>query len=163
VDPQGFLYITGRIKEQYKLENGKYVVPTPLEEQIKLSPYVLNAMVYGDNKPYNVAVVVANVAAVRKWADASQLHLLGSDDAVLADLRVRSLFEKEIETYAGSFKGFESIRDFALVAADFTVENGFLTPSLKLKRRKVLEVYGPLIERMYAQGKGARPGANARA
>jgi|HubBroStandDraft_2_1064218.scaffolds.fasta_scaffold07691_5 long-chain acyl-CoA synthetase len=159
IDAQGFLYITGRIKEQYKLENGKYVVPTPLEEQIKLSPYVLNAMVYGDNKPYNVAVIVANVGAVRKWAEATQLHLPGSDEAVLADLRVRSLFEKEIETYAGAFKGFESIRDFALIASDFTVEAGFLTPSLKLKRRKVLEVYGPLIDRMYAQGKGARPAA----
>jgi long-chain acyl-CoA synthetase len=164
VDAQGFLYITGRIKEQYKLENGKYVVPTPLEEQIKLSPYVLNAMVYGDNKPYNVAIVVANVAAVRKWAEASQLHLPGSDDAVLADLRVRNLFEKEIETHAGAFKGFESIRDFALIASDFTVEGGFLTPSLKLKRRKVLEVYGPLVDRLYAQGKGARqPSAGARA
>src|SRR5580704_1805867 len=159
IDAQGFLYITGRIKEQYKLENGKYVVPTPLEEQIKLSPYVLNAMVYGDNKPYNVAVIVANVGAVRKWAEATQMHLPGSDDAVLDDLRVRSLFEKEIETYAGAFKGFESIRDFALIASDFTVEAGFLTPSLKLKRRKVLEVYGPLIDRMYAQGKGARPAA----
>jgi long-chain acyl-CoA synthetase len=156
VDAQGFLYITGRIKEQYKLENGKYVVPTPLEEQIKLSPYVLNVMVYGDNRPYNVAIIVANVNAVRKWAEASQMHLLGSDDAVLADLRVRSLFEKEVEHYAGAFKGFEAIRDFSLVAGDFTVENGFLTPSLKLKRRKVLEVYGKLIDGMYARAKGGR-------
>jgi len=160
IDAQGFLYITGRIKEQYKLENGKYVVPTPLEEQLKLSPYVLNVMVYGDNKPYNVALIVANVPAVRKWAEASQMHLPGSDDAVLADLRVRGLFEREIGTFAAAFKGYEGIRDFTLIAHDFTVEGGFLTPSLKVKRRKVLEVYGPLIEKMYAQGKPApRPDA----
>jgi long-chain acyl-CoA synthetase len=164
VDAQGFLYITGRIKEQYKLENGKYVVPTPLEEQIKLSPYVLNAMVYGDNKPYNVAIIVANVHAVRKWAESSQIHLPGSDDAVLADLRVRGLFEKEIQHFAGAFKGYEGIRDFALVAQDFTAENGFLTPSLKVKRRKVLEAYGKLIDAMYDKAKSARPhGASANA
>src|SRR5262249_48787010 len=57
LDSDGFLYITGRLKEQYKLENGKYVVPTPLEEQLKLSPYVANVMVYGDNRPYNVALI----------------------------------------------------------------------------------------------------------
>ena len=70
VDPAGYLYITGRIKEQYKLENGKYVVPSPLEEKLKLSPYILNAFVYGDNKPFNVALLVANVEAVREWATA---------------------------------------------------------------------------------------------
>jgi len=56
------VYITGRIKEQYKLENGKYVVPTPLEEALKLSPYIANVMVYGDNRPYNVALIVAKLA-----------------------------------------------------------------------------------------------------
>ena len=68
LDEDGFLYITGRIKEQYKLENGKYVVPTPLEEQLKLSPFIANVMVYGDNKPYNVALIVPDVEALKAWA-----------------------------------------------------------------------------------------------
>ncbi|MCZ7684714.1 MAG: AMP-binding protein [Sandaracinaceae bacterium] len=58
LDEDGFLYITGRIKEQYKLENGKYVVPAPLEELLKLSPFITSAFVHGANKPYNVALVV---------------------------------------------------------------------------------------------------------
>ena len=87
VAEDGFLYITGRIKEQYKLENGKYVVPTPLEEQIKLSPYVLNAMVYGDNKPFNVALVVANLEALKAYdidifANSFRLGGLGDKDAL---------------------------------------------------------------------------------
>ena len=151
VDAQGFVYITGRIKEQYKLENGKYVVPTPLEEQLKLSAFVANVMVYGDNRPFNVALVVANVPAVRKWAQAGHIDLPGGDDALLGDARVRALFEKEIETHGGAMKGFEAVRDFALVAEDFTTENGQLTPSLKLKRRKVVEVYGHLIDQLYAK------------
>ena len=68
VDADGYLFITGRIKEQYKLENGKYVMPAPLEEQLKLSPYIANVMLYGADKPYNVALVVLDAAAVREWA-----------------------------------------------------------------------------------------------
>ncbi len=115
VDPHGFLFITGRIKEQYKLENGKYVVPTPLEEQLKLSPYVANVMVYGDNKPFNVALVVANVPAVRHWAEQHAVSLPGDAEALLKDDRVRSLLKGEVEKYGSGFKGFESIQDFALI------------------------------------------------
>jgi len=160
VDPQGFLFITGRIKEQYKLENGKYVVPTPLEEQIKLSPYVANVMVYGDNKPFNVALVVANVAAVRKWAEEHNVSLPSAPDAVLANDRVRSLFKQEVEKYGAAFKGFESIQDFALIDQDFTTDNGMLTPSMKLKRRKVLETYGPVLDKLYAS-RQSKPRASA--
>ncbi len=95
IDAHGFLFITGRIKEQYKLENGKYVVPTPLEEQIKLSPYVANVMVYGDNRPYNVALVVANVPALRDLGRPEhQLTLPGDPEALLKDDRVRALFKQ---------------------------------------------------------------------
>ncbi|HEY3815529.1 MAG TPA: long-chain fatty acid--CoA ligase [Polyangiaceae bacterium] len=162
IDPQGFLFITGRIKEQYKLENGKYVVPTPLEEAIKLSPYVANVMVYGDNKPFNVALVVPNVDAVKKWAAEQHLSLPGSPEALVKDDRVRSLLKQEIEKYGAAFKGFESIQDFALVAEDFTTDNGMLTPSLKLKRRKVIETHGPVIEALYAK-RASKGQASARA
>jgi long-chain acyl-CoA synthetase len=154
IDPHGFLFITGRIKEQYKLENGKYVVPTPLEEQLKLSPHVANVMVYGDNKPYNVALVVADVPAVQKWARDDQVIVPGDPEALLKDERVRMLFRKEIDKYGASFKNFETIRDFVLIPTDFTTDNGMLTPSLKLKRRKVMETYGKLLEDLYAKGKG---------
>jgi long-chain acyl-CoA synthetase len=160
IDAKGFITITGRIKEQYKLENGKYVVPTPLEDQLKLSPYVANAMVYGDNRPYNVALVVANLPAIRKWAE--QQHTTLSDDvaALLEDARVRSLIRGEIDKFNTSFKGFESIRDFALIAEDFTTDNGMLTPKMSLKRRTVIETYGAIIDRIYASGQ-RRASANA--
>jgi long-chain acyl-CoA synthetase len=150
LDSDGFLYITGRIKEQYKLENGKYVVPTPLEEELKLSPYIANAMVYGDNRPYNVAILVANVDALKGWARSNEL---GSEavEALLNNAKVRDLYAKQVEEFSKKFKGFESVSGFALIAEDFTTENGMLTPSLKLKRRKVLEAYGPLLDGLYAK------------
>ncbi|HEY2509590.1 MAG TPA: long-chain fatty acid--CoA ligase [Polyangiaceae bacterium] len=162
LDSSGYLYITGRIKEQYKLENGKYVVPSPLEEQLKLSPFVANAMVYGDNKPFNVALVVANVEAVKDWAEKNQL---GSRDteALLKDPKVVALFKQEISKHASHFKGFEDIRDFALISKDFTTENGMLTPSLKLKRRKVMEEYGKMVEALYAGKPKSKQGAPATA
>ncbi len=153
VDPLGFVFLTGRIKEQYKLENGKYVVPTPLEEALKLSPYVANVMVYGDNRPYNVALLVANVSAVRKWAETAHIRLPNDEKGLLEDERVRALFKAQIVEHAAAFKGFESVKDFALIGTDFTAENGMLTPSLKLKRRKVFETFGSVIEQLYSKGK----------
>jgi long-chain acyl-CoA synthetase len=146
LDAGGFLYITGRIKEQYKLENGKYVMPAPLEGELMLSPYVTNVMLYGDGRPFNVALVVLDVAAVRAWADVEGIAL-GSD--LTKHPRVRLLIEHEIELHAESFKAFERPRDFVLVADDFTTENGMLTPTLKVRRRDVVARYGQRLEELY--------------
>jgi long-chain acyl-CoA synthetase len=150
LDADGFLYITGRIKEQYKLENGKYVVPTPLEEELKLSPYIANAMAYGDNRPYNVALIVPNIEALKSWAEKNGLATAKLEE-LFEHAKVRDLFEKEIAKLSKKFKGYEAVRAFALVADDFTTANGMLTPKLSLKRRKVLEAYGGLIEGIYAK------------
>jgi long-chain acyl-CoA synthetase len=161
VDQQGYVFITGRIKEQYKLENGKYVVPTPLEDRLKLSPFVLNAMVYGDNRPYNVAIVVANVPAVRKWAEEHSIAISADVDALLRDERVKALFRKEIADQSQEFKGFESVQDFALVGTDFTTDNGMLTPKQSLRRRQAIEAYRPVLEQLYAKKKSdPRAGAS---
>jgi len=146
LDADGFLYITGRIKEQYKLENGKYVVPAPLEEQLKLSsPFISNVMLHGANKPYNVALVVLDRTAVDNWAqhEGITVHDVSHDD------RVRELVQHELAKAGESFKGFERPHKFFITAEDLTVENGMLTPTLKLKRRKVLERYGADLEKLY--------------
>jgi len=145
VDADGFLYITGRIKEQYKLENGKYVVPSPLEEQLKLSPFVLSVMLYGDSKPYNVALVVPDQAALGAWAQTQGRRL----EHPLRDPEVKRLLLAELASQAQGFKGYEKPRDLLLIGEDFTQENGLLTPSLKVKRKKVLEKYGPALEALY--------------
>jgi long-chain acyl-CoA synthetase len=158
VDEQGFVFITGRIKEQYKLENGKYVVPTPLEEQLKLSPMIANVMVYGDNRPYNVALVVVNEASLKEWA--SENGEGGRGDALLKSEKVRGRYAAEIEQFSGQFKGFEGVRDFVLITEDFTQENGMLTPSLKVKRREVLKKWGNAIDALYATKMGIEASAS---
>jgi long-chain acyl-CoA synthetase len=148
IDEDGFVYITGRIKEQYKLENGKYVVPSPLEELLKLSPFVSNVMVYGDNKPFNVALIAPNVDALKKWA--SEHGVDGDLHALLKNAEVHKLYERELEEHSTDFKQFEKIRKFELIDSDFTTENGMLTPKLSLKRRVVMEKYGTAINALYA-------------
>jgi long-chain acyl-CoA synthetase len=156
-DADGYLVVTGRIKEQYKLENGRYVVPSPLEEKLKLSAYVANVMVYGENRPFNVALVVANLAAIGKWAESEHLTLPSDVGALLADSRVRALFELELSRCSASFKGYEAIANFALTATDFTIDNGMLTPKLSLKRSRVVDAYAKVIEDLY------RPASSLRA
>jgi long-chain acyl-CoA synthetase len=150
LDGDGFLYITGRIKEQYKLQNGKYVAPAPLEEELKLSPYILNAMVYGDNQVHNVALIVPDLGVIRTWA-AGQGIALPDGAAALESPAVKSLIRSEIDRLSTRWKGYEQIEQFALTAEDFTTENGLLTPTLKLKRRAAWQRYGPQVEALYTE------------
>ncbi len=146
LDADGYLYITGRMKEQYKLENGRFVVPSPLEEQLKLSPLIDNVMLYGENRPYNVALVVPNWTSLRRFLSAST-----EDPAQLSfDARTKPLLQKELEQYSSAFKAYERPRDLVIATDDLTQENGMLTPSLKLKRSKILDRYGPEIEALYS-------------
>jgi long-chain acyl-CoA synthetase len=152
-DKNGYLFITGRIKEQYKLENGKYVVPSPLEEKLKLSQYIANVMIHGANKPFNVALIVPDMAELREWAKKPETGLGGlGDDALLNDPRVRNLVRQEIEAYSTDFKQFEKPLKFDLVKDDFSTANDMLTPSMKLKRRNVLAAYGDRLEKLYTSG-----------
>jgi long-chain acyl-CoA synthetase len=145
LDPEGYLYITGRIKEQYKLENGKYVVPSPMEEKLKLSPYIANVMIYGANKPHNVALVVPDSDALRTWAERQGITL----GDVRTNKQVHDLIRSEIEALSKDIKGYERVQDFVLVLEDFTTDNGMLTPTLKVKRRVVLDRYGQELDSLY--------------
>ena len=145
LDADGYLYITGRLKEQYKLENGKYVVPSPMEEQLKLSPYIANVMIYGANKPHNVALIVPDSAALRVWAEKQGITL----GDVRTNKQVHDLIRSEIDALSNDIKGYERVQDFVLCLEDFTTENGMLTPTLKVKRRVVLDHYGKDLDALY--------------
>ena len=148
VDEDGYLFIRGRIKEQYKLENGKYVVPSPIEEQLQLSGFISQIMVYGEQRPYNVAVIVPDVEYLEKWADDNSVD--SSDlGALLEESKVKELFKTELDRAQSSIKHYERVRHFVLDGEEFTPENGMLTPSLKIKRRAVMAKFGTEIDAMY--------------
>lgn len=151
-DADGFLYVTGRIKEQYKLANGKYVSPAALEERLKLSPFIADVMVYGDGRLHNVALVVPELSALRAFRKSSAVddRTSAATEALLNDPRVKEKIASEIDAHSREFRGYERIRAFAVVAEGFTQENGLLTPSLKLKRRLIVERFREELERLYA-------------
>ncbi|MBN1610507.1 MAG: long-chain fatty acid--CoA ligase [Polyangiaceae bacterium] len=153
IDTDGYLYVCGRLKEQYKLENGKYVAPGPLEEQLKRSPFIGNVLVYGANRPHNVALVVLDEPAVTEWARAR-----GLTSAKLTEQEpVRELIAGELRQYASGFKSYERPQGFIMTLDDFSIDNGMLTPTLKLKRRNVLAKYESALVALYAPSGSALP------
>lgn len=153
LDGDGFLFVTGRIKEQYKLVNGKYVVPAPLEEQLKLSPFVENVFVDGTNEAFNVAVVVPDLEEIASWARSRGIP--GEGRALLAAEDVVRKVADELAACSEGFKSYEKVRDFVFADEPFSQENDMLTPSLKLKRRVVRDRYEDRIAALYARHRSA--------
>jgi long-chain acyl-CoA synthetase len=154
IDDDGYVHITGRVKEIYKLENGKYVSPVPLEDKLTLSPFIAQAMVHGQDKPYNVALLIPDASVLREWATESGLD--ASDlKALCVDTRVRARYAEEVERFAAE-KGFERVVDFVLVPDELSVDNDMLTPTMKVKRRVVVAAYAREIEAMYAAPRARR-------
>jgi long-chain acyl-CoA synthetase len=149
VDDDGFVYITGRVKELYKLSNGKYVAPVPMEEKLQLSPFVAQAFVYGSDQPHNTAVIVVDLPTLQKWAGENGVDAT-SPDKLLADPKTRDLYRREIDSLSREFKGFELVREFILDHEPFTTDNDLLTPTFKLKRRNVTQKYQRQLEALYA-------------
>jgi len=147
IDDDGFLYITGRVKELYKLSNGRYVAPVPLEEKLQLSPYIAQAFVHGADRPYNTAVVILNAQNVKEALQQNGAD--GLDGKLSKSPAVRELIKHEVEHYNSSFKGFEHVRNFVLDEDPFTTQNDLLTQTLKLKRRNVLRKYQEQLSALY--------------
>lgn len=155
IDGEGFVFVTGRIKEQFKLDNGRYVAPSPLESELRASRFIRNLMVYGDGRPYNIALIVPELEFLREWAGEHRLRLM-NDKELLAHPEVRAAVAREIERCSESFRQFEKIRDFALLERDFSIEDGTLTHTLKVRRLEVVERYASLIDEIYGVHRGAR-------
>ncbi|HOF06249.1 MAG TPA: long-chain fatty acid--CoA ligase [Syntrophales bacterium] len=150
LDQDGYLYITGRIKEQFKLENGKFVFPAAMEEDICLHPYVQNAVVYGENRPYTICLVVPDFVAVEAYAEKN--HLPRDMDMLMEREEIRFMIGNGItELLKKKYGGYEIPKKFVFLKENFTLENGLLTQTMKLKRRVVVEKYRALIEAQYGK------------
>ena len=150
IDPDGFLVITDRKKELLKTAGGKLIAPAPIENALKSSPFILNAALVGDRRPYIAALIVPNFATVQ--ARASQAGVkLNSPQEMVSSPWVHDLIEAEIKRLTQNLAQFETIKRFALIDREFTFDGGELTFTLKLKRRVISERYADVIERLYAQ------------
>lgn len=150
LDSDGFLYITGRFKEQFKLENGKYVFPSAIEEDIVLLPYIETAMIYGEGKPYNICIVVPDKAILQKTAEL--LDIKTDVDTLIHSPVVQEFVAIEIrKSLKEKYGGYEIPKKFIFTDTPFTVANGFLTQTLKLKRRMVVDKFKDQIAALYQE------------
>ena len=148
LDEDGFLHITGRIKEQFKLQNGKFVFPSSLEEDICLVPYVENAMIYGEGRAYNVCLVVPDFPALEKYAQKNNLPT--APEKLVEMEEIEELIGGEIvKSLQGKYGGYEIPKKFIYLTEGFSLENGTLTQTMKVKRRVVLERYQEDINAKY--------------
>ena len=148
LDADGYLYITGRIKEQFKLENGKFVFPAALEEEISLVPWVQNVLIFGENRPFTIALVVPDFLMVERHAEKNGIS--GDIRQLIENADIQAMITGEIlKVLRGRFGGYEIPKKFLYLTEGFTSENGMLTQTLKLKRRVVLEKYRDRIEALY--------------
>ncbi len=150
-DEDGFLWITGRIKEQFKLENGKYVFPAALEEDICLNHYVQNALIFGANKPYNICMIVPDAMALDAYAQKNGLNR--DYKALVESPDIQKMITSEIlNSLKSKYGSYEIPKKFVYISDPFTLENGMLTQTMKLKRRVITEKFNDQIEALYKQG-----------
>ncbi|GIV04685.1 MAG: AMP-dependent synthetase [Fimbriimonadales bacterium] len=147
MDKDGYLYITDRKKDIIVLANGKNVAPQPIENLLKQSALIQEAVVYGDGMSAPVALIVPNMDALREFAKQEGIEAADPEALVNHDA-VQKRFRQELERVNRELADFQRVKGFRLISKPFTIEGGELTPTLKVKRRVVAEKYAALLQEM---------------
>jgi long-chain acyl-CoA synthetase len=150
IDSEGFLRITDRKKELIINAYGKNVAPAPIENALKNSRYISQAVVIGDRRKFLAALLVPDFEALKPWAEKQGISV-ASNEKLIADPKVRELIGKEVTAVNANLAGFEKIVAWELLPNEFTLETGEITPTLKVKRRVINQKYGHVIDRLYAE------------
>jgi long-chain acyl-CoA synthetase len=156
VTPQDDLIITGRAKDTIVLTNGENIEPQPIEDACIRSPYIDQIMLVGQDQRILGALIVPNVEAVQKWAEAQNLNLVKENQPTEIDLTskpVQDLFRQELNQRVQNRPGYrpdERVGPFRLMSEPFSIENGMMTQTLKIRRNVVMERYQDMINDMFA-------------
>jgi long-chain acyl-CoA synthetase len=143
-----FLKITDRKKELFKTSGGKYVAPQPIENKMKESPFVEQIIIIGAEQKFVGALIVPSMPNLKEWMRTQDIPFITNEDAV-HNPKVRGLYKELIESFNKFFNHVEQVKKFELLADEWTIESGELTPTLKLKRKVIMEKFKPAIERIY--------------
>ena len=160
LDADGFLRITDRKKDLIKTAGGKYVAPQPIENKVKLNKFVGNAVLLGDQRKFPILLIVPNYEQLEPWARERRLPYTTRAE-LLALPDVKAKMEMEVMGMLRDLAHFESPKKVVLLEQDFTIENGELTPTLKVKRRAVEKRYQSQIEAAYVDAEAHHPSTAA--
>jgi long-chain acyl-CoA synthetase len=150
IDAGGFLRITDRKKDLIVTAGGKNIAPQPIENLVRTSKWVLNAVMLGDRRAYPIMLVVPNVTLLREWARRHAYEFV-DDDALLARAETHEKVEREVKRMLRDLARYEVPKRFVLVREDFSIEAGELTPTMKVRRRVVEQRYHDRIEAAYLE------------
>ena len=155
IDRDGFLFITDRKKELLKTSGGKMVAPQPIENKLKNSPLVGQAALVGDKHKFVCALISPNFAALEDWARQNSVTA-GSRADLVRSPQVNALYGQIVKEVNSTLANFETLKRYHIVAEEWTQDGGQLTPSMKLKRRVIMEQYASAIDELFADEATAR-------
>ncbi len=149
-DEEGFLRITDRKKDIIVTAGGKNIAPQYIENLMKTSPYISQCFVYGDKRKYLTALITLDFEQIKEYADSHGIQY-DSLEELAKDPQIEELIKKEIEERNRQLASYETIKKFVILPSDFTIETGELTPSLKMKRKVILNKYKELLDSLYEE------------
>jgi len=144
-----FLKITDRKKEMFKTSGGKYVAPQPIENKMKESLFIEQIMVVGAGRKFTGALIVPAFGHVRSYLKDKKIAIPEGNEALIMLPEVHQLIRRQLDKYNVDFSHVEQVKKFVLLADEWTIDTGELTPSLKIKRKVIEKKYGDEIEKMY--------------
>ena len=147
-DAAGFLMITDRKKHLFKTSGGKYIAPTPIENLFLASKFIDQFILIGDRRMFLTALIVPDFEAVKEYADSHKIPY-STIEELAKTKEVYDLIDNEMGKFQKKLANYERVRKFILLEKPFSMENGEITPSLKIRRKFIEERYGNLIEEMY--------------
>jgi long-chain acyl-CoA synthetase len=144
-----FLKITDRKKELFKTSGGKYVAPQPIENRMKESPFIEQMMIVGADQKFVGALIVPSLSNLKDWMRQKSIPFTTTEDAINHP-KVLALYTELVESFNKSFNHVEQVKRFELLPDEWTINSGELTPTLKLKRKIIMEKYTAVIGRIYS-------------
>jgi long-chain acyl-CoA synthetase len=148
IDENGALVLTDRIKDLFKTSNGKYIAPQAIESRLGEDRFIEQVAVIGDRRKYVTAIIIPAFEALKEYARRKQITFRDNVDLV-RNVHIREMIEKRIESLQEGFASFEKVKKFTLLPHEFSIENGELTNTLKLRRPVINVRYAKQIEAMY--------------
>ena len=148
IDEEGFVYIVDRKKEIIVTSGGKNIAPQPIENELKLDKFISQAIVFGDRKPYLTALLTPNIERLIDFAREHGIDYIDIYELVKSS-RIKKLYSERIEALNQNLPPYSTIKYFALVPRDFSIDGGELTPTLKLKRKEIYSKYKAIVDEMY--------------
>ena len=149
IDPDGFLKITGRKKEMFKTSGGKYIIPTLIENDLKESNFIEQVMVIGENQKMPAALIQLNFEFVKEYIERKKINLDPTPEAICKSDIIIERIQKEVNKSNKGFGKWEQIKRFELTPDVWSIEGGHLTPTMKMKRSVIYDLYKDLVSKIY--------------